>query len=193
MPDEKKSVQINAKDSLLNIVSIIENAYNIIGAQDKANCKAIVDVKDDEGNVIMKQVPVTHLLFLEKQIKDLNTVVNSLPILDSAEDWEYSKEQNCFKTGVEESLRTKKILKAFVKYEATDKHPAQVDTYTEDVSVGTWKKIKYSGAMQKKDKDIILEKIRKLDKAIKLAREEANMIEVEKVAYGSDLVKYLFN
>jgi NDP-sugar pyrophosphorylase family protein len=192
LPKENKGVQITVKDVLNDISKVIENAYNVIGTQDATNCKARVDVK--VGNsVIMENVPVTYLLFLEKQITDLTTLVNSLPILDSAEKWVFSKEQNAYLAEEKETTKTKKILQNHVKSPATDKHPAQVDVFTEDVIVGYWKTIKYSGCISKTDKDALLEKIRSLDKAIKIAREEANSIEVEAVNYGSNLVSYLCN
>ena len=34
-----------------------------------------------------------------------------------------------------------------MKYEATEKHPAQVETYTEDIKVGEWTMVKFSGAI----------------------------------------------
>jgi hypothetical protein len=34
-----------------------------------------------------------------------------------------------------------------VKAEATEKHPAQVEVYHEDVVVGQWKTVKFSGAL----------------------------------------------
>jgi hypothetical protein len=191
LPSEKKGVQITVIEHLKQLSKIIENTYNIIGSQDATNCSARVDVKVD-NKVILKNVPVTYLLFLEKQITDLMTVINSLPILDSAEDWEFSEEQNLWKSDEKETHKTKKILKSFVKYEATDKHPAQVDTYTEDVIVGYWKSVKFSGCISKKQKDEMLDKVKELDKAIKLAREEANMTEVENVTYGSDVIEYVF-
>ncbi len=191
LPDEKKNVQIKALDVLKDISHVIENTYNVIGIQDATNCKARVDV-EVRGVVILKNVPVTYLLFLEKQITDLITVVNSLPILDSAEEWKFSESQNLYVTDEKETTKTKKVLQRFVKYEATDKHPAQVDTYTEDVPVGYWKTLKYSGGITKINKDALMEKVKELDKAIKLAREEANMIETENVTYGTDLINYLF-
>jgi uncharacterized FlaG/YvyC family protein len=192
IPDEKKSVQINAKDALSSVSEVIEQAYNLIGTQDLTNCSAIVDVKDDDGNVIIKQVPVTFLLFLEKQVKDLTTVINSLPILDSADEWKFSEGQNCYKTESEQAMRTKKVLKNHIKAEATIQHPAQIDVFTEDVQVGTWSKIKYSGAISKKEKDSYFTKIKILDKAIKLAREEANMIEAKPAKFGTNVVDFIF-
>jgi hypothetical protein len=75
---------------------------------------------------------------------------------------------------------------------ATDKHPAQVHIYNENINIGTYTMLKYSGAMTAIRKEELLEKIRILDKAVQQAREEANMTEVESVTYGTTLLKHIF-
>lgn len=73
----------------------------------------------------------------------------------------------------------------------TDKHPAQVETFDEDVIIGEWKTIKYSGAMPQKRVTEILERIGKLQAAVKFAREEANSIAVTEQKLGSTVFSYL--
>ena len=46
-----------------------------------------------------------------------------------------------------QTLRTKKVPRNHVKAEATEKHPAQVEVYYEDVAVGYWTTVKFSGAL----------------------------------------------
>ena len=70
-------------------------------------------------------------------------------------------------------------------------HPAQVDTFTEDVVVGQWKTIKYSGAMPQSRAAEVLERIGKLQAAVKFAREEANTITVTDRHVGKDVFAYL--
>jgi hypothetical protein len=65
-----------------------------------------------------------------------------------------------------------------VKYKATEKHPARVETNTEDVKVGEWSTVKFSGAVWQQTKNAWLTRARQLIEAVKCAREEANLLEV---------------
>ena len=91
-------------------------------------------------------MPVTYLLFLEKQLADLHTFVKKLPVLDAAESWALDASTDCWATEPVQTLRTKKVPRNHVKAEATEKHPAQVEVYYEDVRIGYWTQTKFSGA-----------------------------------------------
>src|SRR3989442_5771802 len=117
--------------------------FDVVAPQDWSNCQARADVVV-EGRALLRHVPVTHLLFLEKQLVDLRTFIESLPVLDTAEDWEYKPEADSYVSRVSRSNRTKKVPKNHIKYEATKEHPAQVEMYMEDVWAGTWTTTKFS-------------------------------------------------
>ena len=141
--------------------------------------------------IILRDAPVTFLLFIEKQLGDLATMVRKLPVLDQGETWKHEAATNAYATDPSMSVKTKKIPRAFVKAPATVQHPAQVDTFTEDVVVGQWKTIKYSGAMPQSRAAEVLERIGKLQAAVKFAREEANTITVTDRHVGKDVFAYL--
>ncbi|MBC8142472.1 MAG: hypothetical protein H7Y38_13640, partial [Armatimonadetes bacterium] len=71
-------------------------------------------------------------------------------------------------------------------------HPAQVEVYYEDVSVGNWRTVKYSGALPAKRVNDLLERVEKLQTAVKFAREEANNLEVTDQKVGAKVFQYLF-
>ena len=79
-----------------------------------------------------------------------------------------------------------------VKAEATDKHPAQVEVYYEDVTVGYWRTVKFSGALPGQRVNELLERVEKLQQAVKFAREEANNTEASDQKVGEKLLSYLF-
>ena len=191
LPKEEKFVQMTAEDSVKEVKSVLIDMFNVVATQDIANCIAKGTIEVD-GKVIVSDVPVTHLLFLEKQLEDINTFVHSLPTLDPSEKWTYNDQSNCFVSEEKKTIRTKKTPEVIVKYEATEKHPAQTELIYIDKPAGYWHTIKFSGATTKKKKDILLEKIRKLQKAIKFAREEANNSEVEKSQMGNLILDYIF-
>jgi hypothetical protein len=145
-----------------------------------------------DGKALMRSVPVTYLLFLEKQLVDLHTFVKKLPTLDPSEDWHADSSSDCWATSPSMSVKTKKVLRNHVKAEATDKHPCQVDVYSEDIIIGEYKTVKFSGALPQKDVNEFLSRVEKLQEAVKFAREEANNTEVQDHKLGKEVFDYVF-
>jgi len=191
-PAEKKQVQLKVKDAVRSVAADLTELFDLVATQDYANCLAKANVVVD-GKMMLKDVPVTHLLFLEKQLVDIHTFVEKLPTLDPAEHWEYNQQADAYASDPYQTTKTKKVLKNHVKAEATKEHPAQVETYTEDVLVGYWTTIKFSGAIPAKEKNELLERVKKLQEAVKFAREEANSMTVEQQKEGGSVFKYLFD
>jgi hypothetical protein len=96
--------------------------FDITLTQDHGNCRARADVTVD-GTVIVRDVPVTTLLFLEKQLHEVATFVSKLPVPDPAHKWKYDQRLDCLATPPTQTVRTKKMPRAFVKYEATKEQP----------------------------------------------------------------------
>ncbi|MCC7421800.1 MAG: hypothetical protein IT428_16090 [Planctomycetaceae bacterium] len=192
LPPEGKLVQVKVGDVIQRIRRDLTEMFDIVATQDWANCQAKADVVVD-GRKILSGVPVTHLLFLEKQLVDLNTFIEKLPTLDAAERWEFNSAQDCYASEPFQTTRTKKIPRSHIKYEATTEHPAQVEMYYEDVTVGIWTTLKYSGAIPASQRNLLLERVRKLADAVKAAREEANSVEVEKKSCGDAILGFLFS
>jgi hypothetical protein len=191
LPDERKMVQLKVNELIRTVARDLAEMFDVVATQDLANCQAKADVVVD-GRTLLSAVPVTHLLFLEKQLVDLRTFVDSLPVLDTAEDWEYKPETDCFVSRPSKSHRTKKVPRNHVKYEATKEHPAQVEMYMEDVWVGTWTTTRFSGAIPAAGKNAMLDRVRKLLDAVKSAREEANNLEVKPQKVAAALLPYVF-
>ena len=192
LPAERRLVQMTVSDAIKDAVSILKDTFNVIATQDIGNQIAKANVVID-GDVILKDVPATHLIFLEKQLVDLYTFVNSFLILDPGEEWKYSEDIGCYKSEKKETARTKKTQKPIVKYEATKEHPAQTEMITEDKIVGYWDTVLLSGAIKKEEKNKILNRIIELSKAVKIAREEANNVKVEMSNIGTDVLDYIFS
>ncbi len=191
LPSESKNIQVTAKDAIGQAREALADLFDLAATQDYANCEARGDVSVD-GNVLLKNVPVTYLLFLEKQLGDMKTFVSQIPVLDPAEKWSFDENADCFTTEPAVSNRTKKVPRSHILYEATDKHPAQVEMYHEDVTVGQWRTVKFSGALAAQEKNELLGRIRRLVDAIKFAREEANSREVDEVKIGNKVFDFVF-
>jgi len=192
LPPESTRVQWRASGLLFEARAAWTRLYDLVATQDAANRIATGEVAVD-GQVMLHNVPVTTLLFLEKQLTDVRSLVEKLPTLDASEEWKYNAAADCYATEPSETTRTKKILRNHVLTEATKEHPAQVTTYTEDVLAGYWSTIKFSGAMPAQERNAILARIEAVRDGVKQAREAANCIDVTDVEIGKTVFDYLFN
>jgi len=194
-PAEKTRVQVRATEEIKAFQENLIRLFDVTATKDWANTEAKADVvvKLDGGTqTILRDVPMTYLLFLEKQLDDIRTFVKKLPVLDPSEEWVWNEEQACYATPPVETVKTKKVPRNHVKAPATDKHPAQVDVYSEDVVIGTWKTIKFSGALPQTRIDELLERVDLLKNAVIFAREQANSLEVTEQHTGSAVFSFLF-
>lgn len=191
-PPERKKVQLVADAMLTKAALLLTELFEVTATKDWGNCHAFADVEVD-GQVLIKNAPVPYLLFLEKQITDLHTFVDKLPVLDESDDWLRDENSGLFKTSPIPTHRTKKVQKPIVLYEATKEHPAQTQIITEDVTVGYWDTVKHSGALPAPRKQALLERIEALSKAVKYAREQANAAEAENQKIGKAIFDYLLS
>lgn len=191
LPPESTRVQIKAEEALREMSASLTRLFDVTATKDWANCSARADVVVD-GRTVVGEVPVSYLLFLEKQLTDLHTFVKKLPVLDASESWSLDPSTDWWKTDPVRTIRTKKVPRNHVKAEATDKHPAQVDVYYEDVPIGYWTTVKFSGALPARRVNELLDRVEKLQHAVKFAREEANGADVTDRRVGDAVFGYLF-
>lgn len=191
LPPEATKVQMKAEEIIRRTADILVELFDVTATKDYTNCKARADVVVD-GKPLLRDVPVTYLLFLEKQLVDLHTFIKKLPVLDASETWAFDASADCWATEPVQTVKTKKVPRNHVKAEATDKHPAQVEVYHEDVVVGYWKTVKFSGALPAKRVNELIERVEKLQQAVKFAREEANNATADEQKIGRAVLSYLF-
>jgi hypothetical protein len=191
LPPESTRVQLKADEIIRKTVDTLVELFDVTATKEWANCEARADVVVD-GRTLLEKVPVTYLLFLEKQLVDLHTFVKKLPVLDASETWTFDAGADCWATEPVQTAKTKKIPRNHVKAEATEKHPAQVEVYYEDVVVGTWRTVKFSGALPARRVNELLARVEKLQQAVKFAREEANSARAEDRKTGRAVLEFLF-
>lgn len=190
-PPEQKKVTLRSDDVLRETKGLFTEIMDITATKDFANMTASADIVVG-GTTIIKDAPVPYLLFLEKQLTDLRTFVDKMPVLDESDDWRRDEATGLFKTDPSRTHRTAKVQEPIVLYDATEKHPAQTQLITKDVVVGYWNQVKHSGAIARGDKRKLLERIEKVLEAVKSAREEANSVEAPEKKAGGDLLDYIF-
>jgi hypothetical protein len=191
LPGESKKVQSIAEDTLKKTAKLQTEAWDIEATQEWGNQRAKADIEVD-GKTLLSDVPVNVLIHLDKQLNDMRTFVAGLPTLDTDKDWESDPNSKLFRTSPVRTHHNRKVEKPHVVVAATKEHPAQWTTLKEDVTVGYWDKTHLSGALPVPRKEAILERIDKLQVAVKKARSRANDLDVERQEIGDALFGYLF-
>lgn len=122
LPPETKKVQYSINDTLKALRPSLERMFDVVATKEFNNTQAKADVVVN-GVVIVKDAPVTFLLFLEKQLTDLHTFVEKFPTLAPDQDWSTDPISGLWRTKERETHRTKKETKHTVVVPPTDKHP----------------------------------------------------------------------
>jgi hypothetical protein len=191
LPPEHKKVQLLAEDVIATATQTLVELFDVTATKDFANCAARADVEVD-GKILVNDAPVTYLLWLEKRLTLLHVFVKELPRLNDAETWKNDPQTGLWTTDEEVTHRTKKVPMSFIKAPATDKHPAQAEVVHEDKIVGYWHTVKRSGAVPASRVRQLLDRVEKVQRAVKVAREAANMADAPKVEVGKKIFDYLF-
>ena len=190
-PSESTQVQIRAKEMIDEFSETMTDLFDVVATKDWGNTKARGDIEID-GKTLLKDVPITYLLFLETKLQDIRTFVEKLPYLDPSESWHFDPATNCYANQSVQTVKTKKLPRNHVKFEGNSKHPPQVEVFMEDIVVGYWNTTKFSGALPAQEIKEFLSRIEKLLKAVKFAREQANGMEVKRREVGKKVFDYLF-
>lgn len=191
-PPEQKRVRLSAPDVLRRVAALETELFDVEATKEWANTAARADVVVD-GTILLPQVPVTYLLFLEKQLTDIRTFIDKMPVLEESEEWTEDPNTGLFRSSRVVTHRTKKTPKVIVKFEPTKEHPAQTELIYEDLVIGYWDTVKHSGALPAPRKATLLDRVDKLLKAVKMAREKANDRECERVEVGTRLFNWLLS
>lgn len=190
---ERKILQVRVPDVIKRTVEVMERTFDVIATRDYANCHAKADIVLEDGSTLLKDVPATYLLWLEKRLDDMHTFVAKLPILPADTEWRFDRDQNCFRNAHEiKTHKTEKIEDYQIVVPATEKHPAQVVKVTKDVTVGHWTTHKFSGAVPAATHKAMKDRIEALQKAVKFAREKANEVEAKDQKVGMQILKHVF-
>lgn len=190
LPEEIQHLNTTVEEEMEYVRKIVARYWDAVAQKETANTEAKADIVV-EDEIFLKNVPATLLLALEGKLKQLRECYQQLPTLPPTDDWKFDTDVGHFKTRPITTKRTKKIMKNHVLANATDKHPAQVQVYTEDETVGHWQTVKHCGMLPPIRKAAILERIDNLQRAVKQARRRANSCEVKPVEVADKLFSYI--
>lgn len=190
LPPERQLVQRNVESVLQDASKALTALFDVTLTKDTANTAAKADVTVD-GQVLLADASVPYLLSLEKQLLDWRTVVSKLPVTDPSEVWTFDDGTMLYRTDPVQTTRTRKVPRVLEKAPATERHPAQVETYMVDEVVGTWTTTRLSGAVQEARRTQLVDRVNRLIDAVKVAVEQANRYEITQMQAGETIFAYL--
>lgn len=190
-PSENVKVQLTSQDACNQVSAALKKLFRITAEKDAANCLAKAPIIVD-GQVLAENVPATYLMFLEKQLDDLNTFVSKMVELDSSDNWTCNQSDGLFRNEKTVGNKVVKVKQALVLYPATEQHPAQTQIVDQDTVVGHWTTQKISGAIPRPRKLQLLERISTLSQAVKVAKDVANNLEVIPAPEAESLLDWIF-
>lgn len=189
-PTQAVRVRNRVNDVLEELRELVTDQFNAEATVDAGNLTASASVEVN-GQTLLSDVPVTTLLTLERDLKQVRQFLARLPTLDPAYDWKRDEAAGLYKTDEVRTNRTAKVQKPIVLYDATEKHPAQTQLITTDEVVGEWVTINASGAIPADEKRQYLKRCDILLDAVKTAREEANAVKTAAVDVGGPIFDFI--
>lgn len=190
LPSETKPIIARVDELMAGVADEFAQLWNVTATKDMGNTAATADVVVDD-QVLIAAAPVPYLLFMEKQLRDVVAIISDIPVLDANEEWSIDTNTNLWKSKPLETMRTKKVPKSHVLYEATTEHPAQVQVFTEDINVGRWTRVASSSAIPPTIKKDLVDRAEKVLDAIKSAREEANAKEIPQQKVAAPVLNWI--
>jgi hypothetical protein len=192
LPPVDDKVQFRVKDVLRDLIDSWVEKIDTIGEKHEGNTVARASVKIGD-EVILADVPSTQLLFLEKELDDLRTIVMAAPVLSSDVRWTFNSSLGLHESPEMVSNRNAKTVKAVTLAPATDKHPAQVQPVNVDTVIGQYTQVRFSGQLTPVERRQLLDRIKILQAAVKQARETANTVETDAVHHGKLILDFVFD
>jgi len=194
---EHKPMADTVPSKLSYFMGHMKRMFDLVIQKEVSNldAKADVTVQTDSGDevVLYEQAPVAAIVQLTNLMESVRIqVLLNIPTLDPARSWASDgNRQDVFVTPEVRRARTKKVQVPIELSPATDRHPAQVQLVTEDVTTGHWVQKYWSGKISSADKSMILKRTDALIAGLKRAKSRANESEAKKVAIGDRCAKWI--
>jgi len=189
-PPRNKKVQQRAEDVLSQLSSSLQDIFDVVCTKDTTNCVASANVELD-GVKYLENVPVPYLLFMEKQMDDLHKFVEAMPTLDLSVEWKFNEGRRAHTSEKVRTNSSRREKVNHVKFEGDDNHPPQVEMIDNEVLVGYWDTLRFSGAFTDNRKHQIIGRIMTFKNAVKFAREKANQTEAINQEVGAKVMGFI--
>jgi hypothetical protein len=193
--EEHKALVTTVNDKLDYVFESQIKWWDVCLQQEATNQNAVADLIVDE-EIIAEGLPATFYLGMESKLKQLRAVFEHIPTLDPSIEWERNGDsgKNIYKASHPITSQKQERKKAHqIIVPATDRHPAQVETWDENVVVGTYTTNIICGMISPGEKSDYLERIDTLIQAVKQARQRANNTDVVNKNIGNKLYNFIMN
>ena len=195
--DTKLTIQTTVLKELAWISTYIAKAIDIGHQVDTANMLSRADIMLEDDTALLKGIPATSLLQLEKRIEEVQDLVKAIPTLDPTKG--FTPDTNRASEGIYAARdvtrqRTEKTFKFVVMVGPTEKHPAQIKELNPDTPVGELVIQEWSSLITVAEKGDMLDRVESLLRAVKKARSKANETEVDVKdnRIGETILNYIF-
>ena len=161
--------------------------------KESANQVATADVIIN-GKSIFQDIPVTFLLNMEEELRQLKKVYVAMPTLKPGVEWEPDiiKGRGIYKSKHPTvTSKTEKTIQHKVIVQATEHFPAQYEKWSEDRPIGKYVTENWSGMISDVDKAMLISRVDTMLNAFKQARQRANGTETDTVAIGKYIFAYI--
>lgn len=189
-----KPLVTTVPEKLDYLASQVSPYFDLLATREIANTEAFADLEVD-GKVLIAKIPATLLLALESRLKDIRRVYEAIPTLEPNKEWvsdPQAAKDGVYKTTLPEvRFHTEKKLMSKILVAATDKHPAQIEKWTEDQNVAKSEMLYQTGALAPIEKSKILGRLDSLIAAVKRARQRANAADAPKVSIGRTIFDFI--
>lgn len=190
---EQREIVDSVKGKLDHVWKYYSKYVDAVSQKERTNQDARADLVVD-GQTLAEGLPATLLLGLESRLKKMRSVYDSIPTHAPGISWELDvdKGKGIFKAShLITKSKTEKVVRHQVLVEPTEHHPAQIDKWDENVAVGVFKTQHWTSNVSPAQKAEWLEKIDKLLRGVKKARQRANNTEIVKIKVGHELKKFI--
>lgn len=200
LSDERQYVRLRTETILSQLSESLIRLFDVTLTREVGDTDAEADVvvtnhKTGNAQTLLKDVPVTYLLFLEKQLDRLRDLVfTQIPALDAAIDWQPDSNHVYRSPDFKTPSRAKQRFN-WEKAPAVVRDgvgiPAQVEVLTDDLVVGHWATVKFSGCAHPDRIRTLLARLAELKRAVIQAREQANSTPVTDQRAGEAIFGWL--
>jgi hypothetical protein len=191
--EEPVNMDTTVTEKLAYMFEHVNRYFDVVAQKDATNQSAKADVIVDE-KVLLKDVPVTTLLGLQKKIGLIREVLVHVPTLNPGIEWTKTPEKGegvWSRKNPESQFKTSKTFKSQILVEATKEFPAQIEKWQEDVNIGRYTKEEWCGMMTPAQKSEMLGRCDALLRGVKEARQRANATEVTPMSIGKVMTDFI--
>jgi hypothetical protein len=194
--ETQSDIQSTVLKEITWISGVMAKSWDVSHQVDLANTKAVADVVTEDDVTLLKDVPATSLLQLEKRLKEVSDLVQAIPTLDPAKGFQPDEQRGkgIYQARPVNKKKTKKVPQVLELAPATKEHPRQTQVYSEDVPVGAIQELEWSAMLTPAMKSELLDRCDMLLRAVRKARAKANEVDVEVAGnkIGKKLLDYVF-